>query len=136
MKYTKRKNMNSKTLKILLVEDDIPAQRATRLLLISKFDCEVLVAGSGEEALQMAADNMYDLILMDIIGLPGINGIETTGKLKQLKGINRQTPVVAVTAHTDEHIRQQCKEVGMEAFLAKPFRYTELQIILKQLKLI
>lgn len=126
---------NTKILKILLVEDSISAQQATSLMLTSRLDCEVSVASSGEEALPMATDNMYDLILMDI-GLPGINGIETTKVLKLLSGINCKTPVVAVTAHTDDHTRKQCKEVGMEAFLAKPFRYEELQIILEQIELL
>lgn len=126
---------NAKVLKILLVEDNVLIQEATSLMLIAKLDCEISVASSGEEALQTTADNIYDLILMDI-GLPGMNGIETTRELKAPASINCKTPVVAVTAHTNKHIRQQCMEVGMEAFLPKPFRYAEMQMVLEKLKIL
>ena len=58
--------MKNKKFKILLVEDNEIAQKATVLVLASKFECEVSIANSGEEALQMADENKYDLILMDV----------------------------------------------------------------------
>ena len=127
--------MKNKKFKILLVEDNEIAQKATVLVLASKFECEVSIANSGEEALQMADENKYDLILMDV-GLPGIDGIETTLKIKQSQNPNRKIPVVAITAHTDDATRQQCFDADMVGFLVKPFSYTEMQIVLERLKLL
>ena len=126
--------MKNKKFKLLLVEDNEIAQKATVLVLASKFECEVSIANSGEEALQMADENKYDLILMDV-GLPGIDGIETTLKIKQSQNPNHKIPVVAITAHTDAATCQQCFDAGMVGFLAKPFSYTEMQIVLERLKL-
>ena len=127
--------MKNKKFKILLVEDNEIAQKATALVLASKFGYEVSIANSGEEALQIADGNKYDLILMDI-GLPGIDGIETTLKIKQSQNPNRKIPVVAITAHTDDVTRQQCFDAGMVGFLVKPFSYTEMQSVLERLKLL
>ena len=102
------------------------------LSLTSKFNCEVSVANSGEEAIQMTSDNIYDLIFMDV-GLPGINGIEATVKIRHQGGINHQAPIVA---HTDKLTRQRCSDVGMDDFLAKPFDNSEMKKVLMKFKLV
>lgn len=127
--------MENKKFKILLVEDNAATQQATKLILAYKFGCEVSIASSGEEAIQMVGEDKYDLILMDI-GLPGIDGIETTAKIKQLQNSNHKTPVVAITAHTDEHTKKQCIEVGMDGFMAKPFNNSEMEEVLIQFGLL
>ena len=95
----------------------------------------VTEAHNGREAVNIAQDQAFDLILMDI-GLPGIDGIETTLKIKQSQNPNRKIPVVAITAHTDDTTRQQCFDADMVGFLVKPFSYTEMQIVLERLKLL
>ncbi len=127
--------MSNKNFKILLVEDDVATQQMLTLSLTSKFNCEVSVANSGEEAIQMTSDNIYDLIFMDV-GLPGINGIEATVKIRHPGGINHQTPIVALTAHTDKRTRQRCSDVGMDDFLAKPFDNSEMKKVLMKFKLV
>ena len=127
--------MNNKKFKILLVEDDIGAQQMLALNLTHKFDCEVFVASTGEEAVQMASNNIYDLIFMDI-GLPGIDGVEATANIRQLVSVNHQTPIVALTAHTDKHTRQRCDDVSMDDFLAKPFDNSEIKKVLMKFKLV
>ncbi len=127
--------MKNQKFKILLVEDNEATQQATKLILTYKFGCEVAVASSGEEALQMASENNYDLIFMDI-GLPGIDGIETTQKIRSPEGLNHKTPVVALTAHTDDNTRQKCVNIGMNEYLAKPFNNSEMKEILIQFGLL
>lgn len=127
--------MSNKNFKILLVEDDVATQQMLTLSLTSKFNCEVSVANSGEKAIQMTSDNIYDLIFMDV-GLPGINGIEATVKIRHQRGINHQTPIVALTAHTDKRTRQRCRDVGMDDFLAKPFDNSEMKKVLMKFKLV
>ena len=80
-------------------------------------------------------EQTYDLIFMDV-GLPGINGIEATVKIRYQGGINHQAPIVALTAHTDKRTRQRCSDVGMDDFLAKPFDNSEMKKVLMKFKLV
>lgn len=90
-----------KALRVLLVEDqEIAAMSAARMMRSRGYTVDV--AETGFVALDKFHNGKYDLILMDI-GLPDINGISVTKKIRQLEKDNHlnKTPVIAVTAHTD-----------------------------------
>lgn len=80
-------------------------------------------ADSGEAALSLIEKHHYDLILMDL-GLPGIDGIETTKKIKayELAHNLAPAPIIAVTANADETNKSLCLAAGMNEMIAKPFR--------------
>lgn len=105
------------TTKILIVED----HEDCRELLVIQFQrmgYQVIEATSGEKGIEKALEEKPDLIIMDL-GLPGINGIEATTRLKQ----NIKTahiPVVAYTAWSEEKFKQTAKQAGMAEFLVKP----------------
>ena len=73
-------------------------------------------ANTGEEAVALFSKG-FDLVIMDV-GLPGINGIDATKKIRELYPSNK-TPIVAHTAHGDEKVKQQCFAAGMNHFLTK-----------------
>lgn len=106
---------------ILIVEDNPIASRVQKMI-VESLGFEVDCAMTGEEGLDLAHKKKYDLILMDL-GLPGIDGLETTKKIKlDQSGINNTlTPIVAVTANEDPIMREQCLQAGMNEVLSKPF---------------
>jgi CheY-like chemotaxis protein len=62
---------------------------------------------------------------MDVM-MPRMDGIEATRQIRALPGDEARTPIIAVTAHTDGENRKACHAAGMNAFLGKPVRPTEL----------
>ena len=89
-------------------------------------------ASNGLEALKLAETTPYDAILMDI-SMPEMDGLEATRRLRSSAGENQDTLVIALTAHVQKEIREQCTEAGMNDFLAKPVSRDQLLETLDQL---
>jgi two-component system, OmpR family, aerobic respiration control sensor histidine kinase ArcB len=107
--------------KALVVEDSVIVQRGLKVLLES-LDIEMVLAPTGEEAVNFFQFEEYDLIFMDI-GLPGIDGIEATRLIRECEeGLERErrTPIIAQTAHAGANARSRCLAAGMDAVLEKP----------------
>lgn len=108
---------------LLIVEDnEMNLEALSRLLTRRGF--QVLGAGSGEEALRVAADSRPDLVLMDI-GLPGIDGYETTRRLKA-DPATAGIPVIALTAHALISDRERALAAGCVDFDTKPIDLARL----------
>lgn len=117
--------------RILLVEDDIICSTLEKKLFEAA-DCEVVVAKSGEAALELFAESIvkkspFDAVSMDI-GLPGKNGIETCESIRQYETEHslRSIPIVAVTSNADPDIVQKCLSAGMASVMPKPIQHREL----------
>jgi CheY-like chemotaxis protein len=102
--------------RILLVEDTSLIQTAMAYILSEHFGYVVEVASSGEEALALFPKG-YDLVIMDI-GLPGIDGIETTKQLR-CHYPDHATPIVAHSTRCDRAVKVDCSAVGMASFVEK-----------------
>ena len=103
--------------RILLAEDEPINQEVSRDLL-ENVGLVVDLAEDGRQALSLAQQNHYALILMDL-QMPHLNGIEATVAIRA-QSLNRQTPILAMTANTFEEDRQICIEAGMNDHIAKP----------------
>jgi signal transduction histidine kinase/CheY-like chemotaxis protein len=115
MNYEKMENLN-----ILVVEDNKINQMITKKILEkNKISCSV--ADNGEDAVKMAKDNHYDLILMDI-HMPGISGIEATQQIKEFKP---ETPIIALTAVTIDENLDDFYKAGFNEIIPKPFKTEE-----------
>jgi CheY-like chemotaxis protein len=103
--------------RVLLV-DDYPDAREmyTEYLEYSGFD--VIQAANGMEALQQAAEQVPDIILMDL-SLPVMDGWEATRRLKADER-TADIPVVALTGHALAGISEGAKKAGCDAFVTKP----------------
>lgn len=88
-------------------------------------------ASNGIEALELAEKSPYDAILMDI-SMPEMDGLEATRRLRSSVGENQDTLVIALTAHVQREIREECTEAGMNDFLAKPVSRDQLLETLDQ----
>jgi len=118
------------SLRILLVEDNALNAAVTRLHL-DRMGHVLTVAESAREAYALLARERFDVVLMDI-EMPEIDGITATRTIRaggppEEPALDPGLPVVAVTAHALEDVRQQCQEAGMDAFVTKPVNYKLLQ---------
>jgi len=107
-------------LTILLVEDNVTNQTVAQKLL-SLEGHEVVTAANGLHAVEAANSRRFDVILMDI-SMPVIDGIEATRRIRGLIGPNRQTPIIAMTAHAVAGDREYFLSAGMSDYLTKPIR--------------
>jgi CheY-like chemotaxis protein len=110
---------------ILLVEDS-PTNQMVACALLEKLGCHVTVADAGATAIAMVQQRMFDLVLMDI-SMPGMDGMETTQRIRQLGGDYEQLPIVAMTAHALAQDRASCLAAGMNDYLSKPLQRERLK---------
>lgn len=110
---------HTKTPRLLIVDDD-RLSRSLSVEYLSGSDILVQEACGGAEALEILAEEKFDLILMDIL-MPGIDGLETTRRLRASeKPTDKRTLVVALTANSSPKVRKTCLEAGADEFLTKP----------------
>ncbi len=110
---------------VLLAEDQPMNQMVAVDTLESLFPgIKVDVANNGQEAVELAAKNTYDIILMDI-HMPVMDGFDATREIR--KGSGAATPIVALTANVIKEEVDKCLEAGMNAHVGKPFRAEELK---------
>ncbi|MEO5345978.1 MAG: response regulator [Magnetococcus sp. YQC-9] len=110
--------------RILLVEDE-PDNRLLGEHVLTSAGFSVTTAGDGEEALKRLNEGC-DLVFMDI-QMPRLDGIETTRRIRAgMEKADPDMPIIGVSAHVGEELRQHCLEAGMDAFLTKPYRAQDL----------
>ena len=112
-------------LSILLAEDNGVNQRVA-VGILNRLGYEVDVAGNGLEAVALAAERPYDVILMDV-QMPEMDGLEAT---RAIRDAGHQARIVAMTANAMSEDRDACYDAGMEDFVAKPIRLEELSAAL------
>lgn len=123
--------MSQKSLHLLLVEDVEIAQKIASMAL-ENLGFTVDVAASGETALDMFQQNQYDFIFMDI-GLPGMDGLDTTRAIRQIEQPGMHVPIVALTANYDTSHKPMCLDSGMDEFLSKPLTKDKAQEMINKL---
>jgi CheY-like chemotaxis protein len=114
-----------------LVVDDIRENRDVLSVMLNMIGCEVTLAESGRQALEVARVSHPDIIFMDI-RLPEMNGLDATRHILQEFGENGPR-IVATSASVLEHERASYLEAGCHDFAAKPFRSERIYACLHQL---
>ena len=103
--------------KILVVEDNqINMYLSCRILKSSGY--EVIEARTGEEGVELAIKERPDLIIMDI-QLPGIDGLETTKRIRKSKA-NGEVPIIALTSYAMAGDRKKALKAGCTGYIEKP----------------
>lgn len=109
----------------VLVVDDHEINRRAVTLMLQPLGVRVTAVDSGAEALEAAAEQSFDVVLMDV-RMPGMDGRETARRIRAGGGPNALTPILAVTADGEESDMQACRLAGMSGFVAKPIDPTRL----------
>ncbi|MCA0990827.1 response regulator transcription factor [Alkalihalobacillus hwajinpoensis] len=116
-----------KDARILVVDDEERIRKLLRMYL-ERENYEIEEAENGEQALEMAIEDEFDLILLDLM-LPGMDGIEVCQQMREQKA----TPVIMLTAKGEEANRVQGFEVGADDYITKPFSPREVVLRVKAL---
>jgi two-component system, sensor histidine kinase and response regulator len=114
-------------LRILLAEDNAVNQRLTSRLL-EKMGHMVTIAGNGQIAMQLLAEEEFDLVAMDM-QMPIMDGLEATERIRASeKKSGRHVAIVAMTANAFEEDRERCRRAGMDGYIAKPVSYKSIEM--------
>lgn len=126
-----RTNDFSKTIRVLLAEDNLVNQKVA-IKILQKMNCTVDAAANGQEAVNMVKQFPYQLIFMDC-QMPEMDGYEATGVIKKyLKEHNMEIPIIAMTANAIKGDREKCIAAGMDDYLSKPIDQNKLQSVIKK----
>ncbi|KAA6451634.1 response regulator transcription factor [Bacillus swezeyi] len=117
----------TKETKILVVDDEARIRRLLKMYL-ERENYLIEEAENGDEAIDKALGNHYDLILLDLM-MPGTDGVEVCRQVRDKKA----TPIIMLTAKGEEANRVQGFEVGTDDYIVKPFSPREVVLRVKAL---
>lgn len=111
----------------ILVAEDNPMNQMLVQRLLTKAGHSVDIANNGLEAIEMLKAKNYDIVLMDM-QMPTMDGIEATRQIRSgnISGINKDIPIIALTANAMQEDRDICLANGMNDYLPKPINKAEL----------
>jgi PAS domain S-box-containing protein len=110
--------------KKVLVVDDVAANRAMAVDMLSQLGFDVVEAANGPEALHKAQATRPDWILTDIV-MPEMDGLEVTRRVRQMPGF-KSVPIIAMSASASDSDACKSLAAGVNAFLAKPINVDQL----------
>jgi two-component system CheB/CheR fusion protein len=119
----------SRSQRVLVVDDNADIRESTAMML-SLIGHETRVAGSGEEALRLAAKFQPTVILLDI-GLPDLSGYEVARRLRE-SGEFSVTRIIAISGYDTPEVRDRAAEAGFDHHLSKPVPLQELENLLSE----
>lgn len=112
-------------LPVLVVEDNLVNQKVITKML-NKLNLNARVANHGQEALDLLKSESFCLILMDL-QMPVMDGFQCTRRIRSQESDLRDIPIIAVSANLMDADKQQCIQTGMNDFMEKPVKLTQLQ---------
>ena len=124
--------MTTSIMRVLLAEDSKVNQKMV-IALLEKGGHAVVVAENGEIAVDLAATQNFDVVLMDV-QMPVMNGFDATKAIREhekTSGIH--LPIIALTAHAMAGDRECCLQAGMDEYLSKPLVPEELYARLNEI---
>ncbi|MBL8849724.1 MAG: response regulator [Planctomycetaceae bacterium] len=109
----------SPQLRILVADDNFINQRLAQIVL-TQAGYSVVLAGDGDEAVQLFMTRDFDVILMDV-SMPRMDGYAATQTIRELESVTGgRMPIIALTANSLDEDRERCLDAGMDGFLVKP----------------
>ncbi len=117
-------NINDVEKSIILLVDDNPRNLDVLINFLKESSSEIRIAGSGEEALELATRITPDVIILDVM-MPGINGFETCRRLKKIDKL-KNVPVIFMTALSDPADKVMGFKSGGSDYVTKPLHHEEV----------
>jgi DNA-binding response OmpR family regulator len=108
-------------MRILIVEDDVAITRVLQRGLAAHSH-QVVIAFTGEDGVELAADDSIELVLLDI-ALPGLNGLQVLSRIRERRS---RLPIIMLTARDDLKHKVSALDAGADDYLTKPFAFEEL----------
>ncbi len=108
----------NKSYSVLIVDDHESTRLLVGRILSQELGVRVVLAGTCEQALHLAAETAFDVIVLDLL-MPGIGGFKVLKRLR-MDSANRATPVVVLSVMADEESILRCKVLGANSFIPKP----------------
>ena len=103
--------------------------------LLTKQGHTVAEARTGLEAVTLCERGTFDMILMDV-QMPDMDGFEATAEIRERESATGEhIPIIALTAHAIKGDRERCLEAGMDDYLSKPIRPSELSAAIRRASL-
>jgi two-component system, cell cycle response regulator DivK len=115
----------------VLVVEDFEDNRFMMRRLLEMSGYRVVEAVNGEQAVELAAEERPDLILMDL-SLPKLDGLAATRRIRQNYGL-AEVPIVAVSAHDTSDFHADALAAGCNEYVTKPIDFDQLESLLKKL---
>ncbi|MDX1281614.1 two-component sensor histidine kinase BarA [Shewanella colwelliana] len=128
---TTKENLSREPLNVLAVDDN-PANLKLIDTLLRELVTQVTIADNGQSAVDIAKAKSFDLIFMDI-QMPGTDGFSATKQIRE-HSLNRNTPIIAVTAHAIAEERERINQSGMDGYLPKPIDEAALKSVISRWK--
>lgn len=113
----------------ILAVDDHPLNLKFVCILLEGFGFMVSTAENGLQAIEQCKQHKFDLILMDI-QMPQMSGLEATQHIRHQQNLNKNTPIVALTAHALADEQENMQQHGMNDYLTKPLQESQLADII------
>lgn len=107
----------------ILVVDDMAEQREIAASILKRLGYDFVAVGSGEKAVEYLAENRVDLVLLDMIMEPGIDGLETYRRILEIR---TEQPVVLVSGFAELDRVQEMRELGLQSQIEKPYTLSTL----------
>ena len=112
-------------LQVLLAEDSLANQKLA-VGLLKRWGHTVTIANNGREAVALASQRKFDLILMDV-QMPEMDGMEATALILERQAqTGQRVPIIAMTAHAMKGDKERCLQAGMDGYVSKPVRPNDL----------
>lgn len=115
----------------VLAVDDNDANLKLVMTLLEDCQLDAEGASSGFEALSKARQNPFDLVFMDL-QMPGMDGVETTARLREMDTGNHRTPIIALTAHALADEQERLTKQGFDGYMPKPISSGQLTEIIQE----
>jgi CheY-like chemotaxis protein len=112
----------------LLITDDDPGFRETLRVIFEPRGCRTLLAGDGEQAIEIVHQEKIHLVLLDM-HMPKLTGLET---LRQLKEFRAMLPCILLTAQVDDRIVEQARMAHAESVLSKTLTLRQITAVVFQ----
>jgi two-component system, sensor histidine kinase len=116
-------------LKILIAEDNLVNQKLVSRIF-AKMGYHIDIVTNGLEAIAAVHSQTYDLIFMDM-QMPEMDGLEATRQIRRINS-SELTPIIAITANSMADDREKCFESGMNDYIAKPFKASEIRAAIER----
>lgn len=128
-RHSLRENRNR--LRILLAEDNDVNQKLM-MRLLEKRGYEMTLAGNGQETLKAFEKGSFDLVLLDI-QMPEMDGFQVTAAIREKEKLTQgHIPIIALTAHALKDDQDRCLSAGMDAYVSKPIRTSQLFAVIER----